>query len=502
MADFSVVLGAVAASLPLTLLASYALQPLADARRRLPPGPRPLPVIGNLLDIGDNPHRSFASLADLHSPLMFVRLGTVPAVVATSPAAAREVLQKKNARLAACRGLDAWRIMDHDANSMIALPPRGKWRDLRQLSTAALLGPQRLDEQRTVREEEVRELVRRVCSSAGAAAPVAVARVAFGATADVLCRGIFSRKLDPTAVSELTDAANEAAVLSGLPNVSDFFPALAPLDLQGIRREAGEVLAWLYALIDEQIEQRRLHRAAGEARTSDLLDVMLDMDGEAPDEEGWVMNQESIRGLFMELLLGATSISTTIEWAMAELLQNPHCMRKLQEELRNVLGTKTEMEESDIARLPYLQAVIKEVLRLHPPVPFATGLAEATVEIQGYSVPKGTAALVNIWGICRDAEVWEEPDRFLPDRFLHYEEIDYFGADFELVSFSSARRICPGLQLSSRIVPLMLGSLLYHFDWTLSSEEEDGDPRVDMAEKFGLVLSMAVPLRAVPTKVF
>ncbi|CAM0958176.1 unnamed protein product [Alopecurus aequalis] len=501
MADLSLLLGAAVASLPLALLTTYALQPLSDARRRLPPGPRPLPVIGNLLDVDENPHRSLASLADLHGPVMFIRLGTVPVVVATSPAAARDILQKKSARMMSRRGLDAWRVMDHDANSMIALPPRGKWRVLRQLSTAALLGPQRLDEQRAVRQEEVRELVRRVSSSGGE--PVAVARASFAATADVLCRGMFSRKLDPALLSELTDVAKEAAVLSGMPNVSDFFPALAPLDLQGIRRRAGEVVERMYAPIDEQIEQRRLHRAAGEARTNDLLDVLLDMDGEVQDdEEGWMMNQESIKGLFMELLLGAVSVPTTIEWAMAELLQSPHCMRKVQEELRNVLGAKPEMEESDIARLPYLQAVIKETLRLHPAVPFANGLAEAAVEIQGYNVPKGTAALVNIWGICRDAEVWEDPDRFMPDRFLG-KEIDHYGADFELISFGAGRRICPGLQLASRIVPLMLGSLLYHFDWTLSSQEADGgDPRVDMTEKFGLVLCMAVPLRAIPKKVF
>jgi cytochrome P450 len=231
---------------------------------------------------------------------MFIRLGTVPAVVATSPAAAREVLQKKNASLAARRGLDAWRIMDHDANSMIALPPRSKWRALRQHTTAALLGPRRLDEDRAVREEEVRELVRRLSASGGA--PVAVGRASFATTVDVLCRGMFSQTLDPAVVSELTDVAKEAAVLSGLPNVSDFFPALAMLDLQGIRRKAGKLLVWLYALIDEQIEQRRLHRSAGpgQARMNDLLDVLLDMDGEVQDEEdGWVMNQESIRGLFM-----------------------------------------------------------------------------------------------------------------------------------------------------------------------------------------------------------
>ncbi|XP_044458759.1 geraniol 8-hydroxylase [Triticum aestivum] len=495
MADLSLVC---AASLPLTLLAAYALQPLADARRRLPPGPRPLPLLGNLLDIGEHPHRSFASLADIHGPLMFVRLGTVPAVVATSPEAAREVLQKKNASMAARRGLDAWRVMDHDANSMVALPPRGKWRAFRQHSRAALLGPRPLDEHRAVREEEARELVRRLSAAGGA--PVDVAREAFVAMVNVLCRGMFSEKLDPAVVSELTDVAEEAAVLSGLPNVSDFFPALAALDLQGIRRKAGKVLAWLYTLIDEQIERRKLSRADGDARRNDLLDVLLDMDGDVRDEDGWVMNQESIRGLLMELLLGATSVPTTIEWAMSELLQNPPAIHKLQAELRNVLGTRpcAWMEESDTGSLPYLQAVVKETLRLHPPVPFATGLAEEAVEIEGYNVPKGTTALVNIWGICRNAKVWDEPNRFLPERFLH-REIEFFGADFELIAFSAGKRICPGLQLSSKMVPLILGSMLYHFDWTLPGEE-DAAP-VDMTEQFGLVLSMAVPLRVVPKKI-
>lgn len=251
MADLSVVC---AASLPLTLLAAYALQPLADARRRLPPGPRPLPLIGNLLDIGKRPHRSLASLADLHGPLMFIRLGTVPAVVATSPEAARKVLQKKNASLAARRGLDAWRVMDHDANSMVALPPGGKWRAFRQHSRAALLGPRPLDEHRAVREEEVRELVRRVSAAGGA--PVDVAREAFVAMVNVLCRGMFSEKLDPAVVSEL---AEEAAVLSGLPACPTcvrFLPGARGPRPAGYPAQGGEAARMaVYA-------HRRAHRAA------------------------------------------------------------------------------------------------------------------------------------------------------------------------------------------------------------------------------------------------
>ncbi|KAL6641618.1 hypothetical protein ACP70R_019799 [Stipagrostis hirtigluma subsp. patula] len=487
------------ASLPVVALVSHALQPLADARRHLPPGPRPLPLVGNLLDVDkDHPHRSLARLARDHGPLMSIRLGTVYAVVATSPEAAREVLQRRNATLAARRGLDAWRAMGHDANSVIALPPRGKWHALRKLAAAGLAGPRRLAEQAAVREEKVRELVRRVAAEADGGAPVAVARAAFAAVVGVLCRSLFSEDLEPALVDELTDVTMEASVLSGAPNVSDFFPALAVADLlQGVRRRAGELVAWLYNLIDGQIERRQRSRAAGEASKNDLVDLMLDMEGEV-QEDGWLMNQDVMRALLMELLLASSSLSATTEWAMAELLQNPQSMKKLQEEIASVLDTKSHMEESDLNQLPYLQAVVNETLRLHPPVRFATGLAEAAVEVQGYNIPEGTTTFVNIWGICRDGEVWDEPEKFMPERFLQ-NDIDFFGTDFELIPFSAGKRICPGLPLAAKLAPMMLGSLVHHFQWTMLPEDA-GKNGIDMREQFGLVMSMANSLRAIAKK--
>ncbi|GJN21559.1 hypothetical protein PR202_gb09046 [Eleusine coracana subsp. coracana] len=489
-------------SLPAVALLSHALQPLADARRRLPPGPTPLPVVGNLLDIDrDAPHRSLARLARRHGPLMSVRLGAVHAVVATSPDAARELLQRNNASLAAGRGLDAWRAMGHDAHSVIALPPRAKWHALRRLAAAGLAGPRRLAEQRAVREEKARDLARHVAAKSEEGAPVHVARAAFAAVVGALSQAMFSEDMDPALVDELTDVAIEASVLSGAPNVSDLYPALAAADLQGVRRRAGRLVAWLYGLIDGQIERRRRSRAAGEARrnSNDLLDMMLDMEGEE-QEEGWVMNQDVMRALLMELILASASLSAATEWAMAELLQNQDAMKRLQDEIATVVGTNKQMEEADLNRLPYLQAVVNETLRLHPPVPFATGLAEATVEVQGYNIPKGTATFVNIWAIGRDGEVWDEPEKFMPERFLQ-SEISFFGTDFELIPFSAGRRICPGLSLAAKIVPLLLGSMVHRFQWTPLPEDQDGGDGIDMTEQFGLVMAMAVPLRAVAKKI-
>ncbi|CAL5047294.1 unnamed protein product [Urochloa decumbens] len=493
-------------SLLLIFLTTYIFQPLIDARRRLPPGPRRLPVIGNLHNIGrknNPPHRAFAALADRYGLLVSIRLGGVRAVVASSRATAMEVLHRRNGDLAGRGGMDAWHACGHHAHSIIALPPRRKSRAMRKLCAEEVFAPRRLAaaELRAAREDEARELARAVSDEVAAgiggsppAGTVAVACAVFPRVASVLWRSVFSEELDAATARELGEVVREAVVVAGTPNLSDFFPAIAAADVLGVRRRMEKLVGWTYGVIDRQIELRRRRRAAGEPRKNDLLDAALDMEGEAQGEEGWVMNQDAMRGMFMDLLVaGSGSTTSTVEWAMAELLQNPGCMEKVQEELKRVLGARTHVAESDISHLPYLQAVVKETLRLHPTVPIGLNKAEATVEIQGYRIPKGTTVYVNIWDICRRANAWEDdPEKFMPERFAG-RDVGFLGTNFELIPFGAGRRICLGLPLAERMLHLMLASLLHGFEWTLP----DGQVGVDMAEQFGLVLSMATPLRAV-----
>ncbi|BAF11469.1 Os03g0248300, partial [Oryza sativa Japonica Group] len=156
-------------------------------------------------------------------------------------------------------------------------------------------------------------------------------------------------------------------------------------------------------------------------------------------------------------------------------------------------------DESDIDSLEYLQAVVKETFRLHPPAPLLLShRAETDTEIGGYTVPKGATVMVNIWAIGRDSKVWFEPDKFIPERFLQ-KEVDFRGRDFELIPFGSGRRICPGLPLAVRMVHLMLASLLHRFEWRLLPEVERNG--VNMEEKFGIVMTLATPLQAIATPI-
>ena len=191
------------------------------------------------------------------------------------------------------------------------------------------------------------------------------------------------------------------------------------------------------------------------------------------------------------------TISSTIEWAMAELLQHPDTLQKLQKELRSVLGSKPYVEHSDVGRLPYLRAAIRETLRLHPVVPLVPNEAEQAVEIQGHAVPKGCTVLVNLWAVHRDAGAWPEPDRFVPERFLpRLEETGFVGTtEFEFIPFSAGRRACLGLPLATRMLHAMLGSLLLRFDWALQREAMENG--VDMSESLGLTMTMTTPLKAI-----
>lgn len=173
-------------------------------------------------------------------------------------------------------------------------------------------------------------------------------------------------------------------------------------------------------------------------------------------------------------------------------------MKTLQEELRTVLGSKPQVEDSHIEKLPYLRAVIKETLRLHSVVPLVCYRAEATVQVQGYTIPQGSNVLVNVWAIHRSADVWADPHKFMPERFLE-KEAEFFGRNFQFFPFGSGRHICLGLPLANKMLHAMLGSLLHQFEWE-STHHGRGRSGVDMTEKYGLVLSMATPLHAIVKK--
>lgn len=185
------------------------------------------------------------------------------------------------------------------------------------------------------------------------------------------------------------------------------------------------------------------------------------------------------------IIAGSDTTAVSSDWTIAELLRQPKLMKKLQDELDAVVGKDRLMRESDIPNLPYLQCVIKESLRLHPPAPL--GIPHCSIQpttVAGYEIPAKTTALINLWAINRDPKNWKDPLQFIPERFEKL-DVSVFGQDFSLLPFSAGRRGCSGMLLGLTMVQLIVGTLCHSFDFRTQGVKET---EVDVInEKPGLV---------------
>lgn len=191
---------------------------------------------------------------------------------------------------------------------------------------------------------------------------------------------------------------------------------------------------------------------------------------------------------------GTDTSSNTIEFAMAEIMQKPEVLKRVQEELESVVGKENVVEESHIQKLPYLQAVMKETLRLHPALPLLVPHCPSeSCCVGGYTIPKGSRVFVNVWAIHRDPSIWDRPLEFDPTRFLDA-KWDYSGSDFNYFPFGSGRRMCAGIAMAERMFMYSLATLAHSFDWKIPQGHN-----LDVSEKFGIVLKKKIPLVVIPT---
>ncbi|CAH8392378.1 unnamed protein product [Eruca vesicaria subsp. sativa] len=459
----------------------------------LPPGPPRLPIIGNIHQVGKLPHRSFADLSRTYGQIMHLKFGRLNTVIITTPEAAREVLRKHDQTLSGRMSPNAVRSINHHKVSVAWIHPSSdRWRLLRKLSVTHLFSPQRIEATKALRMKKVQELIKFMDESSEREEAVDISRASFVTTLNIISNILFSVDLSSYGSEKSNgfyDSIIGAMEAAGSPDLANFFPFLGFLDLQGISKKMKLCTEKLFKVfqgfIDTKTVEKSLRRKPKDASNSDFLDVLLD---EAE------LDNNDIEHLLLDMFVAGTDTSSsTLEWAMAELLANPKKMAKAQAEIERMIGQDGLVQEPDISEFPYLQAVLKETFRLHPDVPLLLPRkAETDVEIFGYLVPKDAQVLVNVWGIGRDPNVWENPTRFEPERFLG-KVTDVKGKHYELTPFGAGRRMCPGLPLAVKMVSLMLVSLLYSFDWKLPKT-------VDMDEAFGISLHKANPLLAIPVK--
>eukprot|EP00253_Pinus_taeda_P023070 PITA_23070 len=360
-----------------------------------------------------------------------------------------------------------------------------------------MLSSKRLDYFRFIREEEVSAMIRSVLINSDH--PVNIGQTVWTLTNDIICRMTFGRKYsDHDFIVNIGVKAmiKETILLLGDFNIGDFIPYLAWMDLQGFNRRLKSIHSTQDKLLEKIIEEHIAQNDPNVPR--DLVDVLLAASADKDME--LQITRDNIKAVLYDMLAAGTDTSSAgIEWAMSELLRNPPVLKKVQGELQRVVGLERMVRESDLPRLPYLQAVVRETLRLHPPAPLAIPHNSiGGCKVLGYEIPRNTHVFVNIWAIGRNPKSWEDPERFVAERFMHGDCLDVRIKNFEWMPFGAGRRRCPGELLGTLLVEFAVAQLVHCFDWRLPDEmigEELG-----MSEKFtGLTVPRAHELVAVPT---
>ncbi|EEF52318.1 cytochrome P450 81Q32 [Ricinus communis] len=473
---------------------------LLGINKNLPPSPGvSLPIIGHLHLLKKPLHRTFADLSKKYGPILYLKFGSRPAVLVSSPAAVEECFTKNDIILANRPKLLAGKHLGYDYTTLVWASYGNHWRNLRRIASIELLSSNRIQTFSNVRVEEVRSLARRLFrgSMDGEFMTVDMKSMLFELTLNVLMRMIAGKRYYGENTAELDDAkkfkeiVTETFQLSGASNIGDFVPALKWVGLTNIEKRL-EILQrkrdrFMQELVEEHKRANSDDSASGK-RCKTMIDVLLDLQKDEPE----YYTDEIIRGMMLVMLTAGSDTSAgTLEWALTLLLNNPEALLKAREEIDTNVGQSKLIEESDIANLPYLQGIINETFRMQPAAPLLPA-HESSEEciLGGFKIPRGTMLLVNMFAIQNDPKLWEEPTKFKPERFLSTEGKGE-GLGYMLLPFGAGRRRCPGEGLAIRNIGLGLGTLIQCFEW-----ERIGEEMVDMVEGSGLSMPKAHPLVA------
>lgn len=283
----------------------------------------------------------------------------------------------------------------------------------------------------------------------------------------------------------------ETFKLSGSAPIGDFIPWVKSWDLEKRMIECQKKRdEFMQDLIEERRRKMKADNSDGEKKKA-MIDVLLSLQESEPE----YYSDEIIKGLMLVLLMAGTDTTiNTMEWALSLLLNHLEELKRAQMEIDNHVPEGCLLQESDLPHLPYLRCIINEAMRMCPAVPVLVpheSSAECTVG--GFRIPAGTTLMVNVWAIQRDPKIWEDPEKFKPERFRGISETAGAGVKdgFFLMPFGYGRRSCPGDGLAMRVIGLTLGSLIQCFEWSRVDDE-----MVDMSEGVCFTLQKAKPLQA------
>ncbi|GMJ04919.1 cytochrome P450, family 71, subfamily B, polypeptide 13 [Hibiscus trionum] len=463
-----------------------------SSHRNSPPSPPKLPIIGNLHQLGRLPYRSLSSLSDKYGPLMLLKLGQAPTLVISSAEIVEEIVKNHDIDFSDRASMTAAKIMLYGGSDFGFSPYGEYWRRARKICVSELLSQKRVQSFRFIREEEVASLINKLRHESCSGRSVNLSQLLLETSYGIASRCIIGKKAKED--GNLEELAKRFLRSFAGFSFGDLFPRLGWLDvLTGhigrMKAAFNEIDAFLDSVIDS--ENNMLD---DDHSKKHIVQILLHLHHNDHDSK---LTMNNVKAILLDMLLaGIESSATTAEWVMAELMKNPRVMKRVQEEVRRVVNGKGKVEEDDICKMEYLKCIIKETLRLHPVVPLLMPReTSARIKLQGYDIMPKTRVLINAWAIQRDPKVWENPEDFVPERFVD-NTIDFRGSNFEFIPFGAGRRGCPGISFGVAVLESVIANLLYWFDWKLPDDVDCES--LDMTETLCLSASRKMPLHVVP----
>ncbi|XP_021762254.1 flavonoid 3'-monooxygenase-like [Chenopodium quinoa] len=469
----------------------------------LPPGPKPWPIIGNFDLIGPLPHHSIHELSKIYGPIMTLKFGSVPVIVGSSVEMAKSILKTNDEIFAGRPTTAAGKYTTYNYSNMTWSHYGPYFRQARKLWSMHLFSAKSLESYEYIRVEEHNSLLRSIFNTNGE--PITLKDYLSKLSLNVISRVVLGKRyLDKCNDNDVDGQVNkiddefslmldELFILNGVLNLGDWIPCVKYLDIQGYEKRMKIIGKKFERFMEHVLDEHNARRENEKDNwvPKDMVDVLLQHGNDSNHQVK--IDRNGVKAFTQDLIAGGTDTSTiTLEWAITELIRRPDIIAKATEELDHVIGKERWVQEQDIQNLPYIQAIVKETLRLHPVTPLLVPrFSREQVKVEGYDIPKGSVALVNTFTIHRDPSVYDKPLEFWPDRFID-KDIDVKSQDFEFLPFGSGRRKCPGYNLGLKIVEPGLANLLHGFEWKLPDNIKPQD--MDMEEIFGLTNPKKTPV--------
>ncbi|XP_058198694.1 isoleucine N-monooxygenase 2-like [Rhododendron vialii] len=480
----------------------------------LPPGPKPWPIVGSLpgLLLTKKPvfHSIHKMMEDMNAEIMCIRLGNVHVIPVTSPEIAVDFLKRQDVVFSSRPDFLCANITSRGYLTTALSPVGEQWKKMRRVLASEVLSAHRHRWLQGKRTEEADHLVGYVYNQSMDSTTGGVVNVRVAAQhycGNVIRKMVFGKRFFRNGRADGGPGVEEEEHVSALFTilaylysfcVSDYLPYLRRrLDLDGHEKIIRTATASVAKYHDPEIDERIRHWAEGTRIEQEvLLDVLI---GLKEKDGSPLLSPDEIKAQIVELMLATVdNPPNAVEWALAEMINQPALLERAMEELDRVVGRNRLVQESDLSQLNYVKSCVRESFRLHPITPFNVPHVSTTdATVAGYFIPKGSHVLLSRLGLGRNPKVWDEPLQFKPERHLKRDGSDVMltDPDLKMLSFSNGRRGCPGVTLGSTMTVMLMARLLQGFSWEVSPTVS----KIKLKESAeGLILAEALHAKARP----